>query len=189
MKNIISYTHYMVINKHARTKRIVPFLLGLLLMVSCSKSNEKGETLPQAIASASEVVTLTDDQVKSINITLGKVELRTLSRGVKVNGVLDVPPQNLVTISSLLGGFVKHTELLQGMKVKKGQVIAIMEHPDYIQLQQDYLDSKNQLEYLDIEYKRQQELAVENVNSAKTLQLAKSNYLSAKAHQHFSFRN
>jgi len=184
MKNM--NTHFCqltIVNKHPHMKRIIPFFLSLFLVVSsCSKSNETAEgQIPEANASVSNVVTLTSDQVKSINITLGKVEQRSLSRAVKVNGVLDVPPQNLVTISSVLGGFVKYTELLQGMKVKKGQVIAVMEHPEFIQLQQDYLDSKNQLEFLEIEYKRQQELATENVNSAKTLQLAKSTYLSAKA--------
>jgi membrane fusion protein, heavy metal efflux system len=163
-------------------KQSILFLLGLsLILSSCTKSND-GETSaqPKDIQAIDEV-TLTDQQLKILNITLGKIEKRVLSSTVKVNGMLDVPPQNLVTISAPLGGFIKHTELLQGMKVKKGELIAVMEHPDYIQLQQDYLDSKNQLEYLELEYKRQQELATENVNSAKALQLSKSTYLSMKA--------
>lgn len=163
-------------------KQSLIFLLGILLILSsCSKSND-GETAtqPEGNLQADEV-TLTDEQTKVLNITLGKIEKRALSSTIKVNGMLDVPPQNLVTISAPLGGFIKHTELLQGMKVKKGQVIAVMEHADYIQLQQDYLDSKNQLEFLELEYKRQQELATENVNSAKALQLSKSTYLSMKA--------
>jgi cobalt-zinc-cadmium efflux system membrane fusion protein len=100
---------------------------------------------------------------------------------IKANGMLDVPPQNMVTVSAPLGGFVKSTELLQGMKVKKGQVIAVLEHPDYIQLQEDYLSGKNQLEFLELEYKRQEELSKENINAAKALQQAKSNYFGTKA--------
>ncbi len=163
-------------------KQSLIFLLGIsLILSSCSKSNDGETTIqPEGKVQADEV-TLTDEQTKVLNITLGKIEKRALSSTIKVNGMLDVPPQNLVTISAPLGGFIKHTELLQGMKVKKGQVIAVMEHADYIQLQQDYLDSKNQLEFLDLEYKRQQELATENVNSAKALQLSKSTYLSMKA--------
>jgi membrane fusion protein, heavy metal efflux system len=107
--------------------------------------------------------------------------MRSITESVKANGMLDVPPQNLVTISAPLGGFVKNTELLQGMKVKKGQTVVVMEHPDYIQLQEDYLTSKNQLEFLELEYQRQEELAKENVNAAKALQQAKSNYFGAKA--------
>jgi cobalt-zinc-cadmium efflux system membrane fusion protein len=100
---------------------------------------------------------------------------------LKANGMLDVPPQNMVTVSAPLGGFVKSTELLQGMKVKKGQTVIVLQHPDYIQLQEDYLTSKNQLEFLDLEYKRQEELAKENVTAAKALQQAKSNYFGTKA--------
>lgn len=158
------------------------FLSLVLFSSSCTKSTDSETSeQPAFSASSADEVILTDEQVKSLNITLGKIEQRALSSALKVNGVLDVPPQNLVSVSAPLGGFVKHTELLQGMKVKKGQVIAVMEHPDYIQLQQDYLDSKSQLEFLEMEYKRQQELASENINSAKALQLAKSNYFSAKA--------
>ncbi len=155
---------------------------GLLFIhSSCSTSNEDTGAQLMNEPLATDEVTLTDQQIKTLNITLGKIEKHELSSAVKVNGVLDVPPQNLVTISAPLGGFVKYTELLQGMKIRKGQVLAVMEHADYIQLQQDYLESKNQLEYLELEYKRQQELATENVNSAKVLQLAKSNYMSMKA--------
>ena len=158
------------------------FLFLILISYSCSSpSNEAdGKQSSSGSVSTDEVI-LSDEQVKSLSITLGNIEKRVLNKSIKVNGVLDVPPQNLVTVSAPLGGFVKNTELLQGMKVKKGQVIAVMEDPDYIQLQQDYLDSKNQLEFLELEYNRQQELAKENVNSAKALQLAKSNYLSTKA--------
>jgi cobalt-zinc-cadmium efflux system membrane fusion protein len=98
-----------------------------------------------------------------------------------VNGTLDVPPQNLVSISSSFGGTVKSTSLLQGMKVKKGQEIATIQHPDYITFQQDYLDFKSQLEFLKSENERQQDLAKENINSKKIAQKAKSEYESMLA--------
>jgi cobalt-zinc-cadmium efflux system membrane fusion protein len=109
------------------------------------------------------------------------MEMREISNTIKANGMLDVPPQNMATISAVYGGFVKNTELLQGMMVKKGQVIAIMEHPDYIQLQQDYLESKSKLSLAEAEFKRQQELATENINAAKTLQQSESNFQITQA--------
>ncbi len=126
-------------------------------------------------------VELTDEQARTVNITLGKIEMKSLSGAIKVNGMLDVPPQNLVSISVPMGGFLKSTELLQGMKVSKGQVIAVLQNADYIQLQQDYVDNKSQLEFLEAEYKRQQELAKENVNSQKTLLQSKTQYQSMLA--------
>jgi cobalt-zinc-cadmium efflux system membrane fusion protein len=74
---------------------------------------------------------LTREQYQLLGIETASAELRQLSGAIRANGMLDVPPQNLVTISAPLGGFVKHTELLQGMKVKRGQVVVVLEHPDY----------------------------------------------------------
>ena len=154
-------------------KHLSIYTIVLLTVFSCSKNADKnqldGNSKPNRENHTLNEVSLTDDQVKTINIQLGQIEKRQISNPVKANGMLDVPPQNLVTISAPLGGFVKYTGLLQGMKVKKGQVVVVMEHPDYIQIQQDYLDSKSQLEYLELEYKRQQDLATENVNAMKAL--------------------
>lgn len=126
-------------------------------------------------------VVLTAAQSRNAGIELGKIEKKQISGTVKVNGVLDVPPQQLVSVSVPLGGFVKNTSLLQGSRVKKGQVIATIENLDFIQIQQDYLEAKSQLELTEADYKRQQELAKENVNSQKTLQQSKTNFATWQA--------
>lgn len=154
--------------------------LALILFLSCSKEEKLSETQEEK-KTVSEEVTLNESQFQSAGIETGQIEFRELSAVVKANGKLDVPPQNMVSISAPLGGFVKNTELLQGMKVTKGQLLVKMESPDYIQLQQDYLEAKSQLGFLGEEYIRQQELAKDNVNSTKILQQAKSVYLSTKA--------
>ena len=156
-------------------------LLALAFATSCSPRIKDDAKKGDSSSLSSNVVVLSKEQFKSAKIRLGQVEQRTIHGTIKANGMLDVPPQNLVTVSAPLGGFVKSTDLLQGMKVQKGQVIVILEHPDYIQLQQDYLDLASQLEFLRLEYQRQEALAKENVNAAKALQLARSNYFSTKA--------
>ncbi len=158
-------------------KRLIYILA--LISVACSKPAEP--TQEAATAQTNNQVVLTPEQYQLLGIQTAAAELRQLSGAIRANGMLDVPPQNLVTISAPLGGFVKHTELLQGMKVKRGQVVVVLEHPDYIQMQQDYLDSKSKLEFQELEYKRQQELATENVNALKALQQSKSMYMSTLA--------
>jgi cobalt-zinc-cadmium efflux system membrane fusion protein len=167
--------------------KILPLNKSTLIIVlafatSCA-TKEKPDTSESKPVNLNEVV-LTEEQFKIANILLGQVEQRTISGTIKANGMLDVPPQNLVTISAPMGGFVKTTELLQGMKVKKGQEIVTLEHPDYIQLQQDYLEGKSQLEFLQLEYQRQEELAKDNVNAAKILQQSRSNYFTSRARVH-----
>ncbi len=160
--------------------KTLSLLFTAIIFTSCGSKTEETKQEEHHEEEAS-VVELTQEQVKIINLKLGKIVMKDLSGAIKVNGMLDVPPQNLVNISAPMGGFVKKTELLQGMKVSKGQSIVIMQHPDYIQMQQDFLESKSQLDYLELEYKRQQELSKDNVNSQKTLQQAKSQYESMLA--------
>jgi cobalt-zinc-cadmium efflux system membrane fusion protein len=153
--------------------------LGLLLAQSCGK---KQADLTEAATTASpNIITLTDTQYKAADITLGKIERKPMGTTLQVNGILDVPPQNLITIAAPMGGFVKSTKLLQGMKVRKGELLVTLENQEYIQLQQDYLDNISKLEFSEAEYNRQQDLAKENVNALKALQQAKANYQSVKA--------
>jgi len=146
-----------------------------------SEENEHHEGEEQEVA-------LTSDQYKIAGIETGKVETRPLSGTVKVNGVLDVPPQNLVSISAPAPGFLKKSDLLQGTRVRKGEVIAVLRNLEFITEQQAYLEARQelaaargQLEYAEAEYKRQEELARENVNAGKTLQAAKAEYTTLKA--------
>lgn len=159
--------------------KIFMYVFGLLVAQSCGqKQPEATDNLP---VTSSNLINLTSAQFKAANITLGKIERKAMGTTLQVNGILDVPPQNLITIAAPMGGFVKYTKLLQGMKVQKGELLVTLENQEYIQLQQDYLDNVSKLEFMEAEYTRQQELAKENVNALKSLQQAKANYQSTKA--------
>lgn len=153
-------------------------VIWLFFLVACNKPEQQ---VAEEHPVETNTIELTNDQIKNAGVTIGKLEQRPISGVVKANGQLDVPPQQLVSISVPLGGFLKSTELLPGSKVRKGQNIAVIQNPDYIQLQQDYLEARNQAEYNKAEYERQQELAKENVNAQKTLQQSKANYLNGLA--------
>jgi cobalt-zinc-cadmium efflux system membrane fusion protein len=122
------------------------------------------------------VVELSPAQIKTAGITLGKIEDRQISGTIRANGILDVPPQQLVSVSAPMGGFLKSTDLLEGSRVKKGEMVATIENLEFIQMQQDYLEAKSNFEFAEADYKRQQALAKENVNSEKTLHQSKTSY-------------
>jgi len=157
------------------TRCLIVFALALN---GCDKNADIDKVAGQADPGT---ITITDAQYKAAEIEVGQIQSLEINRRFQVNGMLDVPPQNLVTISAPMGGFVKSTKLLHGMKVKKGETVVTLENQDYIQLQQDYLDNRSKLEFLRNEYERQRELAKENVNSQKVLQQAKSQYESTNA--------
>lgn len=147
-------------------------------------SEEQTDTQQDSTHNESEnSIEITEAQYKTVGITLGSPEMRSLSGVLKVNGFIDVPPQNLVSVTTQMGGIVKSTPLLPGSTVNKGQVIAVLQNQEFVQLQQDYLEGKSQLELTSSEYKRQQTLAQQNVNSQKTLQQARAQYQSTLARE------
>ncbi len=152
-----------------------------MTLIACG-TKEAPPVSEQKLASVSgDSVVVSREQLTASGIEMGFVQSRSLSGSVSVTGKLDVPPQNLVNITAPLGGFLRSTTLLQGMRVSKGQVIAIVENPEYIQLQQDYLDTRSQVAFLETEYERQKQLAAENVNAQKTLQKSLADVTSMRA--------
>ena len=160
---------------------IITILFATIFTSSCGKKSNEETAVVKNENLDSNIVEITPEQYKTAEIQLGAIEEKSLSGTTKVNGMLDVPPQNLVSISAPFGGFLKSTDMLQGLKVRKGQVVAMMQNPEYLQPQQDYIDFKSQLTYLKLEYDRQQELATENVNAEKTLQKSRAEYESMRA--------
>lgn len=155
---------------------IIIITLSAFLFSCGSKETEQ----KQAEISSETSITLTDVQIKNIGIITGLTEIRSISTVLKVNGKIDVPPQNMVSISVPLGGYLKSTKLLPGMKVKKGEIIANIEDQQYIQLQQDYLTGKSKLIYLEKEYNRQKELNQSKASSDKVFQETETNYQGQK---------
>jgi len=159
---------------------LIIIVLSNLLFSGCNKQTATIEVEEHHDENENRVE-LSAAQYKVAGIELGKTEQKNLSIIIKVNGVIDAPPQSLVSICAILGGFVKSTDLLHGSRVTKGDAVVVMEHPDYIQLQQDYLDSKSKLVYLELEFERQKGLQEKNVSSAKTFQQTTADYKSMKA--------
>lgn len=149
-----------------------------ILVSACSNSvKEQVDSKEELI---SNEVSLTAEQLTKAGIATDTVKTQSVFSSVKVSGKIDVPPQNMVSVSAPMSGFLKSTKLLPGMHVNKGEVIAVMEDQQYVQLQQDYLTTKYDLEYLEKEYFRQKELAAAKAASDKVFEQSKSNYLTQK---------
>ena len=157
--------------------RNIIVLLILASLVSCG-SEKKPEEVKDPIPEDS--VTLTAEQAANAGVETAMVGKRTMNSELKVNGLVDVPPQNIVSVSFPLGGYLKNTQLLPGVHVNRGEVIATMEDPALIQLQQDYLIAKARLGYIEKEFERQRMLNENKVNAEKVYQQAEADYVAQK---------
>jgi membrane fusion protein, heavy metal efflux system len=149
-------------------------VFSILLLVSCAKNQEKAEIASET--PSENTVKLTDAQLKNAQIETGKIENRSIAALLKVNGSIDVPPQNIVSISVPSGGYLKSTRLLEGMNVSKGQVLCTIEDRQFIQMQEDYLLAKAKIGYAKAEYERQKELNQSKASSDKVYQQAETDY-------------
>lgn len=159
-------------------KNIIIASVLFATLISCTNSNESEQK--KETTENENSVQLTDAQLVNAGIATGKVEKKDISSILKVSGTIDVPPQNMVSISVPLGGYLKSTQLLPGMHVKKGESIAVMEDAQYIQIQEDYLTSKAKLAFTEQEFNRQKELNQSKASSDKVFQQALADYTSQK---------
>lgn len=157
-------------------RNIIITITVFLFLTSCG--NKKSEEETSETTTVENVTTLTDVQMKNAGIQIGKVEEKEISSTLKLNGKIDVPPQNLVSISVPMGGYLKYTDLLEGMHVNKGQVLCVVEDQQYIQLQEDYLLAKAKIVYAKAEFERQRELNQSKASSDKVYQQAQAEYNS-----------
>ncbi|MNJ90857.1 Nickel and cobalt resistance protein CnrB [compost metagenome] len=171
-------------------KKPIIFIIGavciLAVLLYFALNSGKEEAVPEkheehtAEAGIKEVE-LNEAQYTASEIELGTFSNKNLSEVIHANGYTKLPPQNQADVTVLVEGTVKSIKVIEGQLVKEGQTLATIESLEFTKLQQAYLESKSNLEWLSEEYERQQSLSAENVNAKKALQKAKSDYDSEKA--------
>lgn len=199
----------MNVNQINNKSFIITLLVGMIFgLSSCSNSKEAPAEAVKAEASHEEeiptIATLTADQIKTVGIQYGEVELKQLTATIKANGNLKVPNNNKAQVTSLYGGVIRTLKIQVGSYVKKGQVIATIANPTFIKLQEEYLQLKNQtdlgsndntslatnpqyagiqeelrsidpkIDMAQLEVNRQTELNEANIGALKNLQQAKT---------------
>ncbi len=154
-------------------------LFALLTANVGCKNNSSGTTTTSV--ENDPRIKLSKAQFEENEMRLGRLEEKTFPVTVHANGMIDVPPENRAVVSAIMGGYIKTTPLLIGDVVKKGQSLVTIENPEFITLQQDYMQVKQQLNYLQSEYERQKTMVAENITSQKSFLKSESEYKTANA--------
>ncbi len=149
-------------------KNILLILLSLTVL-SCSKE----ESVPEEIGTVvGDQVSLTDLQIKNSGIETNTLNNLDIAHKIMLSGQIDVPPQGMASVSAPSGGYVRVSRFMPGNFVKKGQTLATLENPELVQLQQDYLLAKSNLQYAQQDYSRQKDLNENKASSDKVTQKA-----------------
>lgn len=156
-------------------------LIAILLVSGCKQSKDTEQSGKETEVLPDDIVEVRADQAKLANIQTGSIDFRSMSGMLKVSGKVTVAPQNYATICMPMGGFVKTVALTAGNTVSKGQTLAILENQDYIDLQQNYLEARNKLEFAEADFKRHNELFKDDVYSQQNLQQVTMDFKNLKA--------
>ncbi|SNR31917.1 membrane fusion protein, cobalt-zinc-cadmium efflux system [Lutibacter agarilyticus] len=156
-------------------------IVSAMLIISCTSTKKSDETIETVTHDNDNLVEITVEQFQNSKMKIGKLSMETFNKGVVTNGHIDVPPANRAQVSAIMGGYVKTSPLLVGNWVEKGQRLLTLENPDYIEIQQKYLETFEQLNYLKSEYERQKTLFDEKITSQKNYLKAESTYKSTIA--------
>jgi membrane fusion protein, heavy metal efflux system len=180
--NLLFSTIITSINKIDKMKKfliIVIISLALPSFISCG-GKENADTAKTSEDKHDDehknknTVTLTKEQIKTIAIELGSIEQKQLTSSLKTNGMLKVPNQNKATVNSLYRGVIKSLLVQPGNFIRKGQTIATVANPEFIQAQSEFLNVHNKIGLVELEVKRQRELNAGNAGALKNLQAAET---------------
>lgn len=149
-------------------------ILALSFLNSCTKEVKREQPTEEKEEQHSEVAetiaTLTEEQMNSVGVKLGSIEMKELTSMIKANGLLNVPNNSMASVASMFGGVVQTLPIQEGSYVKKGQVIATISNPEFILTQEQYLTVLSRITYAEQEFRRQKELFDNDAGAKKNLQ-------------------
>jgi len=163
---------------------------SLTMLVACQAKPDASASQPDApaknaasvpAATAADQVAVSPAQAQAAGIVVGSFERQNMTTEVQANGSVEVPPQNRVSITAIQGGYVQSVAVLAGERVAAGAVVATLRSPEYLTMQQTYLQSKARVRFLTEELERQRILDVEDVGAKRKLQQARADYATEQA--------
>ena len=168
-------------------KNIAIYSVSLVLaMSSCSGKRGEEKTVYENTkfkekGQDQNTVQMSDQQIKTTGLSLTEIQEKTMQKLVRLNGKVEIEPSHISSISSIMGGHIKSINVMNGTRFTKGQVLAVVEDPQFIQMQQDYLVTKAQLEAARLNFARQKDLNTTKATSDKALQSAQAEYSTLNA--------
>jgi cobalt-zinc-cadmium efflux system membrane fusion protein len=159
-------------------KKIYSVLYATIVFVGCGVKPSSEAVNIELTSDSSNIVLLTKEQAALAQLKLEPIQIGKMKGVVQLNGVVDVPPTGIASVSIPMGGYVQDINLIPGTYVKKGQVLATVKDPGYVQLQEQYLSTKAKMIYMQQDMDRQKALLTQEAVSKKTYQQLQSEFNS-----------
>lgn len=127
---------------------------------------------------------LTEAQIATIGLEFGATTNIKVNNFVSATGRLGVPANSQTSISAKAAGILtSDKKFVEGNYLKKGSLIGYIVNPEFIAKQEEYLQTKTQLEFVALELQRQQLLVSADAGVERDLQKLKSQQSSLITNQ------
>jgi cobalt-zinc-cadmium efflux system membrane fusion protein len=154
-------------------------IFSLLFLFSCSSGGDQTGVAENDTPAAD--IVLNKQQFEGANMDFSTFKDTLFHRFVAANGFVDVPAKNRMVLGSYYGGKVSEILVMTGQRVNKGEPLYIIDNPEFLDMQQGYLETKSLLNNLSSLYERQKKLVEEQVASQKDFLQAEADYQMASA--------
>ncbi len=153
-----------------------PFLI-LLIFSACGteKPKDAAESEESAITQdANGVIRFSKKQMANIEMKIEEVKSDAMSSSITVNGHIEIPQKNKAMISSNYEGIVSKIYVEEGRPISQGQTIAVIQSPNFLAEQEEYLLVQSNIKLANSELDRQQDLYAGNAGPMKNVQRAQN---------------
>ncbi len=158
-------------------------VVGMALLAGCGVTHPAEEADEEDSANAERIVELTEEQISTVGIRIGKVESRQMSGTIQASGTLKLSPQNRAEITSLVNGLAKKILVKEGDVVRAGQTVALVENTEIVAMQKEYLVASRELALAQQAYQRQENIHAQGAGIEKNLQQTKAELEIAQANE------
>lgn len=151
-------------------KHILISLASVLFLLPSCKNNTTAESATAKETPHVEgLIHLSAEQIKRSGVSWSAVEQKSINAVLPLTGELRIQPENRAVVSAASDGFLTSLHVRLNQSVRKGELIATLRKPDLLDLQQEFLETRDQIRFLQSEYTRYNALREDDATAAKNL--------------------
>lgn len=135
----------------------------IILLASCfSKKDTKANRKENDNSNA---VLISDSSLALMDVSLVSPEMKVVESNIYLAGRVVALPNFRASVSTDISGKIERIFVREGNYVKKGTPLMTLRSMEVIELQNQYFEARSQMDFLELEYNRQEELIKNNIGA------------------------
>lgn len=152
-------------------------LLFILSLISCGEKKTASITPDENTT----VVSIADSSLTLMDVQLTAPEIKQVESNIYLAGKVMAIPNFRASVSTDISGKIDNIMVREGTYVKKGMPLMSLRSMEVIELQNQFFEARAQRDFLQLEFKRQEELIKNNIGALVDFQTTESKLRAAES--------